>query len=73
MKTLCPPKLPKIEDRKYHIECQNRECGAILEMGHGEMSHHDSQLDGEFSQFICPHCNRQTTVYNLKLSLVPTQ
>jgi hypothetical protein len=73
MKTIRPPKLPKVEDRVYRIDCQNKECGAFLEMGHGEMSHHENQMDGQWSQFVCPHCKGQTSVYALKKFLVPDE
>jgi hypothetical protein len=72
MKTISPPILPKPEDRVYRIPCDNKECAALMEMGHKELTHTSAQRDGDFWQFECPHCRKTTTVYDLKKYLVKT-
>lgn len=73
MKTISPPIMPKVEDRVYRIACQNPECQAVFEIAHGELKHEMDQRDGDFSQFTCQYCKRQTSVGSRKLKdfLVP--
>ena len=74
LKTIRPPKMPKPE-RVYQIACNNKECEALLQMGHGELKIIHNQKDMEtLAQFICPHCNKTSSVEQrlLKTYLIPT-
>jgi hypothetical protein len=62
MKTISPPIMPKVEDRIYHIGCDNKECAAVMELGHAELKYTSDQRDGDFYQFNCPHCKGYITI-----------
>jgi hypothetical protein len=74
MKTISPPIMPKPEDRVYRIGCDNKECAAVMELGHAELRYTETMRDGDFYQFNCPHCKRYITVDAKVLTnfLVPT-
>jgi len=62
MRTIEEPKLPRVEDRKYHIRCKNKECLALLEVSYNELGFISDQRDGDFFQLICPHCTDHTNI-----------
>lgn len=61
MITLKPPKKPE-KEKKYYLECANKECNAGMVVDYHEMRFVPDQRDGDFYQIDCPHCKRYITV-----------